>query len=224
MPTEANNNSILVPLGDCTLLCQPRARQRSVFCPASNAAAAARIASETGALIVIITHTGKDADRGARGHSSLRAAADAELYVHAEGDTKIIQVTKMRDGSDQTRIGFQLRAVEIDGGDGAASPVTVPVAVPVALATDPAGGFAKPGTWNGIVLAAYDNAVNRFEDAELPGLPRETLLAYVCDAYRDVKVGEPPERWRDTAGSSLKRLVKAGVLSQVDGNFSRPLH
>ena len=68
------------------------------------------------------------------------------------------------------------------------------------------------------------NAVNRFEDAELPGLPRETLLAYVCDAYRDVKVGEPPERWRDTAGSSLKRLVKAGVLSQVDGNFSRPLH
>src|SRR5204863_5294247 len=38
-----------------------------------------RLRAATGATILIVHHTGKDTSRGARGHSSLRAATDTEI-------------------------------------------------------------------------------------------------------------------------------------------------
>ena len=43
--------------------------------------AADRIRAETGAHFTYVHHTGKDAARGARGHSLLRAATDTEIEV-----------------------------------------------------------------------------------------------------------------------------------------------
>lgn len=52
-----------------------------------------------GATILIIHHTGKDASRGARGHSSINGTVDMAALVEANDETKAVQVriTKMRD-------------------------------------------------------------------------------------------------------------------------------
>lgn len=58
-----------------------------------------RIREKTGAHVMWIHHSGKDQAKGARGHSSLRAALDTEIEVSAEEATKLhtATITKQRD-------------------------------------------------------------------------------------------------------------------------------
>lgn len=67
-----------------------------------------------GALVVLIHHSGKDASKGARGHSSLRAAADAEIEITRNGDYRTAAITKQKDGSDGEQFGFKLKVVELE--------------------------------------------------------------------------------------------------------------
>jgi RecA/RadA recombinase len=69
------------------------------------------IHKKTGALVVLIHHSGKDATRGARGWSGLRAAADAEMEVTRSGDFRAVTITKMKDGTDGQAFGFKLKSV-----------------------------------------------------------------------------------------------------------------
>ncbi len=73
---------------------------------------------KTGALVVLIHHSGKDATRGARGWSGLRAAADAEIEITRNGDYRSATVTKMKDGSDGESLSFKLRVIELGEVDG----------------------------------------------------------------------------------------------------------
>jgi hypothetical protein len=68
---------------------------------------------ETGALVVLVHHSGKDATRGARGWSGLRAAADAEIEVTRNGDHRTASITKMKDGTDGEAYGFKLRVIDL---------------------------------------------------------------------------------------------------------------
>ncbi|WP_424362964.1 helicase RepA family protein [Methylocystis parvus] len=67
-------------------------------------AAADYIRANTGAHFTYVHHTGKDAARGARGHSLLRAATDTEIEVTAGA----IKVTKQRDMEMGSELGFAL--------------------------------------------------------------------------------------------------------------------
>lgn len=67
----------------------------------------------TGALVILIHHSGKDASKGARGWSGLRAAADAELEVIRQGDYRKLTITKQKDGDDQAEFGFKLLPIGI---------------------------------------------------------------------------------------------------------------
>jgi hypothetical protein len=71
--------------------------------------AADKFRAETGAHFTYVHHSGKDAARGARGHSLLRAATDTE----AEIVDKSLKVTKQRDGETGFTIGFTLIDLEI---------------------------------------------------------------------------------------------------------------
>jgi KaiC/GvpD/RAD55 family RecA-like ATPase len=66
---------------------------------------------QTGALVVLIHHSGKDATRGARGWSGLRAAADAEIEVTRNGDYRLASITKLKDGTDGESFAFKLKVV-----------------------------------------------------------------------------------------------------------------
>ena len=66
---------------------------------------------KTGALVVLIHHSGKDETKGARGWSGLRAAADAEIEVTRTGDYRAASVTKMKDGEDGAAWNFKLKPI-----------------------------------------------------------------------------------------------------------------
>lgn len=85
-----------------------------------------RIRQETGAHILFVHHSGKDVARGARGHSSLKAALDTELEVTADESTHIhtITVTKQRDlATKGDRLAGRFVSVDL-GRDGWDNPVT----------------------------------------------------------------------------------------------------
>lgn len=71
------------------------------------------IAEVLGCTVLFVHHTGKDDTKGARGHSSLRAAADAELEVARNGDERAISIGKQKDGPDGGDFGFRLEVVPL---------------------------------------------------------------------------------------------------------------
>lgn len=76
-----------------------------------------RIEDACGGLVLIVHHSGKDTARGARGHSSLRAAADVELEVtRADTGIRTARITKLRDQEDGAELFFRLDPIELDAG------------------------------------------------------------------------------------------------------------
>jgi hypothetical protein len=71
------------------------------------------IRATTGAHIALVHHTGKDTARGARGHSSLRAATDTEIEVANEDDNRAAMVTKQRDHQGGETFAFALKSVHL---------------------------------------------------------------------------------------------------------------
>ncbi len=92
------------------------------------------LADAVDAFALIVHHCGKDASRGARGHSSLKAAVDVEIEVTkgSDGD-RVITLTKSRDGEDGARFGFRLETVVL-GEDADGDPIASCVVVPTEVA------------------------------------------------------------------------------------------
>jgi hypothetical protein len=67
----------------------------------------------TGAHVLIVHHTGKDAAQGARGHSSLRAATDTEIELEVKDNIRTATATKQRDLEPKKPITFQLKVHEL---------------------------------------------------------------------------------------------------------------
>lgn len=74
-----------------------------------------RIREQTGAHVAFVHHSGKDQARGARGHSSLRAATDTEIeIVREEGtDVSIATVNKQRELEIDGQFAFTLKQISL---------------------------------------------------------------------------------------------------------------
>lgn len=79
--------------------------------------AAKVLQSRLGGLVMLIHHSGKDATKGLRGHSSLYAALDAAIEVRRDGDSREWCIAKAKDGSDSAAHPFRLEVVEIGEHD-----------------------------------------------------------------------------------------------------------
>jgi len=66
-------------------------------------------------LVLLVHHSGKDENRGARGHSSLKAAVDAEIEVVENADhTRDVWLRKLRDGERDIKVAaFRLHVVDL---------------------------------------------------------------------------------------------------------------
>lgn len=102
----------------------------------------------TGAHILLVHHSGKDATKGARGHSSLRAAVDTEIIIAREDDEKLIaaKIDKQRDGETGAIFRYRLRQVTL-GTDQDGDAVTSCVCEPLKGAAGASSGVA----WDGCV-------------------------------------------------------------------------
>lgn len=166
---------------------------------------------KTGALVVLIHHSGKDASKGARGWSGLRAAADAEIEITRNGDFRTAMVTKMKDGSDGRSWPFKLQTVVLgvdDDGDEITSCVIEHVdAAPIVSRgeSEPQGLFAK----NALRVARRIGKTGELMDMEaLVGSATKALPR--GDAKRDTR--------RQQTQRAIQKLVVDGLLFLHDDN------
>ncbi|WP_171469237.1 AAA family ATPase [Frigoriglobus tundricola] len=159
------------------------------------------------AHIVVVHHSGKDGAKGARGHSSLRAATDAEIEVSRDqtNGTSTARVTKQRDLELVGEFPYRLESVTL-GTNRRGKPVTscvVREVDPVQVQTDAAGlKVLKAKEALRQKLAAEDAAVLDAIDAETGrGFAGATITAI-----------------RKTLGWGEPRI--RGVLARLEEDFA----
>jgi hypothetical protein len=100
---------------------------------------AGRIQRMLGCAMMVLHHSGKDATKGLRGHSSLLGAVDTQLELMKIDATPnpsspiagsgILTISKQKDGQDGVKIGFEMVKVEIQGGTLGISDAQISLAV-----------------------------------------------------------------------------------------------
>lgn len=165
----------------------------------------------TGALVILVHHSGKDTARGARGWSGIRAAADAEIEVSTIGETRIATVTKMKDGEDGQVLAFRLVPVivGIDAkGKDITSCVVEHIEVPAAAKKErePKAGLTR--TVLGVIrdLCIADDTV-----------PEETI--YDVAVTRMAQPDGLRDRRRDNARRALQSLIDEGFVTKEGDNI-----
>jgi hypothetical protein len=158
-----------------------------------------RIHEVTGAMVLLIHHSGKDATKGARGWSGLRAAADAEIEVVREGDARALRLTKSKDGEDGLLWGFALEVVQL-GLDEDLDPITSCIVVEAAVPTVGGVTLKKLGPVEAIVNAV----IQEFAIAQTSGIEVGPVIAEA------VKRMDPPaDGKRDSRKQRVRRALEA---------------
>jgi hypothetical protein len=170
----------------------------------------------TGAHVLIVHHSGKDTAKGARGHSSLRAAVDTEIELTRDDDTGVIsaQLTKQRDGPTGYRFDYHLRQIEL-GRDQDGDQVTTCVVEPTDRPRAGRGGLTETQRRALDILAGLVAAEGEIvRKPQLPGTPCVPL-----DRWRQACLeagGLSSSDNRDTQAKAFRRaredLVSAGVV------------
>ena len=110
--------------------------------------------AETGAHVMVIHHSGKDASKGARGSGSLRAAVDTEIQLTRSGVVVMAETRKQRDMQAGGVFAYVLRDLEISiNEDG--EPVTSAVVEP----TEPVKLRPRLSAQQRIGMQALDDAI-----------------------------------------------------------------
>lgn len=158
------------------------------------------IREATGAHVMVVHHTGKDEDRGARGSSALRAAVDTEISVTSEGE---IVCKKQRDMAYAEPLHFTLRSVTL-GQDEDGDPVTSAVVE----ASEPPKARRKPlsGTNEIAMQALYDALRDHGATKSGNTYPHNRKVVHV-------------DRWREACG--VHGLTKGDSESAARKAFVR---
>lgn len=153
-----------------------------------------RIIAETGACVLVIHHSGKNADNGARGSSALLGAVDTEILI----DSNQIQPTKQRDMELGAPIGFALHSVQVDLDE---DDEIITSCVVKQAAVEP-----KKKGLNGRAKIAWDILLT------MPIMVLHTDFREACMAKYDKKEGGHIASWGKTEG--LGPLVTLGMIER----------
>jgi hypothetical protein len=152
----------------------------------------------TGALVLLVHHSGKDASKGARGWSGLKAAADAELEVTRGPQGRALRVSKQKDGEDGVSWGFGLEIVPV-GQDSDSEIITS--CIVTEQATPEVGNLARPlGAKEAIVnQVIVEMAQSQTQGIEVAEVIKEAVA----------RMPAPTDGKRDTRKQHAKRALDA---------------
>lgn len=180
--------------------------------------AAKRLQSAIDGLVIWVHHTGKDASKGMRGHSSLFGAMDAVIEVSRDDRNRRWTLRKFRDGIEGETHAFRLRGIEL-GEDEDDDPITSCVVEPDDTPTDsirkaaPRGGNARIA-FDAIKAALKDSKQFGKGDAP-PTRPTIALEAAIDAAAACLPVD--PKRRRERAEAAITALVSKEYLVHLEG-------
>jgi hypothetical protein len=171
----------------------------------------------------VVHHTGKDASKGLRGHSSLHAALDTAIEVRRDGDNREWLIAKSKDGEDGGVHAFKLEVVEL-GSDEDGDPITSCIVYPLEGVADKVKKILPPKSGNQRVIwdalgELFRKAGNAKPDGAPASLPngRPCLtLAVVIDKTRTRLVCDH-KRQTERTQAAINGLVARGLLSYEGG-------
>ena len=156
----------------------------------------------TSGLVLIIHHTGKNTNQGLRGHSSLKAALDANIEVIG-GDKRSWLLEKSKDGEDGKSFGFRLEVQRL-GADGDGDPITS-----CTVERDHSVIFSKPepsGSKQKVALKAIKKTLVNSATKKM------TIEAAVSEIANSL-ITTPSNKRNNSARQLLGSLIDGGFLS-----------
>jgi len=161
----------------------------------------------TGALVLLVHHSGKDTTKGARGWSGLRAAADVEMEVSRFENDRVLTLTKQKDGEDGIEFGFRLHQVLLgedeDGEEITSCVIEHTSAVDKsqrAVKKEPKGNIEK------MLLRLFKDMMNLAD-----GTAKETELVESAVDQMPMEEGKRDRR-RERVMRALESLLSSGAL------------
>lgn len=182
-------------------------------------AAMKALQADLGGLVLAVHHSGKDAARGLRGHSSLLAALDAVLEVTRQDERREWRLTKAKDGEDGRAHAFRLDVVEL-GEDAEGYAITSCVIEPeeapadsVSRARVPRGGNQRI-VWDG--LGELMRASPDFGKADAP--PSRPCVR-LDDAIHSLRGRLPchTDRQTERTRQAITGLIASGLIHHREG-------
>lgn len=161
----------------------------------------------TGALVLLIHHTGKEEHKGPRGWSGVFAAMDTIIKVSGKKDTRIASVEKQKDGEASLKFSFKLHPVSVgfdEDGDLINSCI-------VQYTEHAKQEVELRGPWQ---VAVFD-AAQSFEDIGAMPTPPADLINMAVSIYKDqheVKDFAKRDRSSESAKRALENITEKGLL------------
>lgn len=191
----------------------PGADENSSVDMGSIIAAAKQLQILTGGLVLLVHHTGKDATKGLRGHSSLYAALDGAIEVNKTDSRREWRVAKSKDDETGTVHAFKLDVVavgrDVDGDDITSCVATPDEAVSaVKRAKLPSGGNQK------IALDTLSDSLSKSAESGRDGVPDGHPCIRVSEAVRLIaaRLTCDAKRRTERAQQALTTLVAKEVF------------
>ncbi|MBK7423577.1 MAG: AAA family ATPase [Propionivibrio sp.] len=181
--------------------------------------AAKAIQAALGGLVLLVHHTGKDATKGLRGHSSLHAALDAAIEVSRDGDRREWRMAKSKDGEDGEAHPFRLEVVEI-GTDEDGEPITSCVVVPEESTGDAVHRALPPKSGNQRVIWDALGSVLKASSSYCQGGAAPTRpCVRLEDAIEKIRTRLvcDPKRQTERTRAAITGLVNRGLIEHQEG-------
>jgi hypothetical protein len=171
------------------------------------------LSSATGAMVLLVAHSGKDSARGLRGWSGIKGALDVEILVERSDKYRSATITKMKDGEGEgEEFAFSLHSVTV-GQDEDGDDITSCV-IQHGEAVAKSDRKAPPkGVWQQVVLR---QAVAL---TDLPGVVTASQLIEASVAEMPEEEGKRDRR-RNLVMRALEALVAANRLSTSGGTVN----
>ena len=163
------------------------------------------------ATVLIVHHSGKDGDRGARGSSALKGAADAEYEVSRSEEDKLVRLIprKMKDADEPASLAFELVGVMVrdDSGNlvGGAALRRAEYTAPLAAASAKLGKQQKAAL--DVLEEMHTEVANRLKDQGRDDHP----IYITVDAWkaRCEKADIPRQRFHDAKNAlTIRQLIR----------------
>jgi hypothetical protein len=186
--------------------------------------AARRVTEELDSCFAWIHHAGKDASRGARGHSSFRAALDTEIEVSDDNGDRLAKVTKQRDMMGGDLFNFRLEVVNL-GEDRRGKMVTSCIVEHVAepIDNEQRNRSVQKRSLKGDQRRAYEVLVNGITEhgstsygghPDLPSVPEDWWRDRF---YADAKAGATQEAKQRAFRRAADGLVENRMVGMSGG-------
>lgn len=176
------------------------------------------IRTKTGAHVSVIHHAGKDATRGARGHSSLRAAVDTEIELKRDGKIITAETRKQRDMEGGKVFAYSLQVVPL-GEDQDGDPITSCVVTP--CDTPPKRGPKITGQAN-IALQALSDAIAHHGEKRGGDMFPANRQVVSLDRWREyckrhkLSVSDKPEAFYTAFSRAVGKLQEVEAVKVID--------